>query len=370
MDGLTQIGSLRRNSPFSFYLSPAGVAELADSLCPMSFGSINLLDAGAGATLPGVDVPPKATTLSDDDLACLWEAPPYHVLRVASPNLTLGTLRWKPELASVFAVVIVSQRPADEVLGDTSAFTQGSVSLNANRAIFKANPGLGPRTVELQWPSPTCPLDLLEKLPNIRRLTLTNHNHPKPPGCDWSQLRHVPDLETLVVEPQEREPLALEAIRQIGEMAGLRRLECFLPDDLPPEEFARLGNLTQLEHLTIRLNGLKPEHLPTLGKLVNLKSLLIRGEPGEFEGPLGANHLLGLTQLSELELAGVNDEDLSSLARLTSLTSLSFPHDKASDAAYRQLAALPALKTLRINSIGRGNRRSRIRSQLPSVNVR
>ena len=75
MDSLTRLGPRRQNAHFFFYLSPAGVAELAGSTCATSVVRMSLQDAEAGADLPGIDVSPTATPLSDGDLARIWDAP-------------------------------------------------------------------------------------------------------------------------------------------------------------------------------------------------------------------------------------------------------------------------------------------------------
>jgi hypothetical protein len=161
--------------------------------------------------------------------------------------------------------------------------------------------------------------------------------------------------------------ISAAGVRRLGEMQGLRRIVCSLPHNLPPEEFAPLGRLKNLEYLDLFCNGLTSDHMRTLGQLTRLQKLRLFGYPANSDKPLGVHHLANHARLEELRLYGVTDEDMPFLMKMKSLVRLQLPQDRVSEDLFEQLTGLPALEHLAVESTNRTERYARLRRKFSNI---
>lgn len=370
MPKLTKLFGPKRNALFECYLTDAGLADLAKLRC---LPGVKISDAVAGATLAGVDVPANPGTLTDAGLARLWDTPGFEQLTVSGRDLTTAGLCWKPELADMRYLQVTSERSLSEVISGKLEIGAGSAEFYSHGIGLVAEAGLGPQRVNLSYKGDDCQLDVLQYVPKIRRLKLAANRRPTSPGCDWDKLRFVPRLETFEMPADHLRNARIDAVglRRLGEMEGLRRLVCSLPDNISPDELSPLANLKKLEYLELYGAGLTAEHIRHLAQLSNLGILNIHGPPPAGDLSIGAHFLANHQHLTELQLYGVTDEDMPALGKLKRLYRLTLKDHRISDEAFEHLSKLSALRYLTLDAKGmEAARLKQIAGRLPGVVVR
>ncbi|MBQ9980070.1 MAG: leucine-rich repeat domain-containing protein [Oscillospiraceae bacterium] len=215
-----------------------------------------------------------------------------------------------------------------------------------------------------------------DELWEIESLTIS-HGSDSPIGTieDWSDLRYLEGLRTLVISEQDR--VDMEALKLLPKLTELTLSHCSITSqDLPA-----IGELTNLEYLNLTGNRVASLHdlegltkltrlslknnsladLDRIEALTALQVLDISGNAVEDISPLaetknlrelyGENLLIsdlaplsGLKKLEKLALSGCAVEDLSPLAAVTTMTHMDLSYNKIEDMS--PLAELVNLKYL------------------------
>jgi hypothetical protein len=178
----------------------------------------------------------------------------------------------------------------------------------------------------------------LSHFPQLEKLALNGA-----PVTD-DQLKVLPSLARLrILEIQNCGSITDAGLEQITRLAGLERLTLRGETHLTDAALARIGRLKNLESLSLGFD--KPVSDAVLEKLPGLKRLRTLSISLDPAG--GANHLGDIASLEELICAGLSDENLAGVARLTKLKLLSLSTGpQVSAAGLKNLEKLPNLETL------------------------
>ena len=118
---------------------------------------------------------------------------------------------------------------------------------------------------------------------------------------------------------------------------------------IPAEDFRHLSALTSLKKANLGdIAGLTDEALAHIGRLTSLTHLYLH--QGQFTDA-GVKHLAGLKNLTRLVLGGnepITDAGLATLLALKTLEDLRISYTSVSDAGMKMLQQLPRLKKVRI----------------------
>ncbi len=148
-------------------------------------------------------------------------------------------------------------------------------------------------------------------------------------------------------------PLTLYQMGILGSYTGLKSLQL---RDVTDADVRKLRGLTNLEHLTLNEPQLTDEACEIIGRFDQLQHLSL-GNWHEESSTIqmtdqGLSHLVGLTNLSGLELSapGVTDDGLKSIAKLQTLTGLALDGTNLSGEGLGDLSQLTNLQSLGIRN--------------------
>lgn len=374
MPKLEKLLAPKPGTAYAFYLTDTGLADLAKLRC---LETAEVHDAVDGAKLPGVDVPAGRGTITDAGLTSLWLSLNLRMVHVSGRDISLEGLRWGPDLVRWRYVDVFFRKPQSVIVSKSLEIGAGTAEFeHSGRLQLQAEDGIGPRRVSLNVSGRDCQLDVLEHLPELKKLKLIECS----PGCDWDKLRFVPGLEELEMPRDYCTKVRIDAvgIRRLAEMGGLRRLTCSLPDGFAAEDLAPLAKLQRLEELDLTFNEVTANHLAILGQLGKLQKIRIFGTPSRDYRSVGAEHLRDLPLLTELDLYGVTDEDMRSIGEMRTLVRLVLPDDRLSQEGLVYVGNLPELKYLAVaknfprNGAGeyqQDQRIERLRRSFPGLTV-
>ncbi|MHB8899397.1 MAG: leucine-rich repeat domain-containing protein [Thermoguttaceae bacterium] len=340
---------LRLEGPVShrpeFYLSDAGVAELAKLRC---VSSATLYDAAAGAHLSGIDLTKDGEALSDAGLAPLWASKTLQSVRVHGRGITVASVPWDRRISQ--NVYLVTQRPLAEMIKE-SLDRVSFVEIQSQRLKLQSLGGPGPQSLTVSYETDECPLEMLRYFSGIRRLEVRSH-HKQDGQCNWDNLRFVAGVEGFSMPLGLREGPRLDSIglRRIGDMTNLRTLTCRLSNDIAADDSAALRNLKSLQYLELECDALTPDFMRTLGQLTDLRQLQVTQSNVNRDEPLGLKYLVDLQRLRTLKLSGLADADMPFLARLRSLQSISVMDHQISDGGFGRLVGLTQLRYLGVGA--------------------
>ena len=223
----------------------------------------------------------------------------------------------------------------------------------------------GVKLAELNYSADPAQLPLLGKLPGIESLSVrttadgidaalcellpmlpdVNHFHIEAHRLGNSGLEAIsrhPKIRWLIISSQSFDDAG---VRHLGNMRQLQALHCndLLSGHISDAIFLAIGELSQLEDLSVGGKGITGSELGRLAPLRNLNSLSLQGTGVTDES---LRNLAGCRQLRHLDLVstGITDRGLAELAPLAELRYLRLEKVPITD---RGLAALAPLEQLR-----------------------
>ena len=343
---LLEMKSLVELRSHHFYLSDAGLADLARL---RAIRSARVFDARAGAGLKGIDVGQGAGVITNEGLTQIWASPTLKYVTLTGEAITDIGLPQIPETRRMDSFKLVSPRPLSELIthtletgSRTASFSPQMLSLSGHK------PGY-PKRLTFSYTGDAYPLEVLRHVPTITGLCFGPDGQQEAAQCNWDNLRYVPGLTVFKMTAHSASTLRIDGIgiRRLSEMKGLLHLECCLSEDVGADDLALLGGLQELNSLTLVGSRFGSDCLRTLGQLQNLRELRIIQPSRHGDEPLGVSYLGQLKKLELIELHGATKEDMTPLAKITSLREVALKNHQISDEDLEVLGGLPQLKSLR-----------------------
>ena len=338
-----------------FYLSDAGLADLARLRV---IRSVRVFDAKAGAGLRGIDVEQGAGVITNEGLTQLWASPTLKYVTLTGEAITDIGSPQIPKTRRMDSFTLVSPRPLSELIthrletgSRTATFSPQTLSFSGHKPGF-------PKRLTFSYTGDAYPLAVLQHVPTITGLHFGVDRQQEVAQCNWDNLRYVPGLTVFKMTAHSASALRIDGIgiRRLGEMKGLLHLECCISDDVSADDLAVLGDLQELNSVTLIGSRFDRDCLRILGQLKNLRILRIIQPARPGDEPLGVSYLSQLKKLEVIELHGATKEDMTPLAKITSLREVALKNHQISDKDLEVLAGLPQLKSLRPGGSMSGNR--------------
>lgn len=306
------------------------------------------------AHFPNVDdLTIDSSLLTDADLEPLTQLPKLRELRLLAPSITNAGLKTLADTSCVRLSISESDitfRGVIAVYGKRTHFLRlNSEAVTVSSKSFLHSTIIGgtdrcgpvPTSVTVRTPVRDDELVLIEQFPELIGVSLAKPASPQMAPTK-AVLRHLQQqqLEELTCAGL----LDAEAISALGKLTGLRRLAIGgrLPDDatvLQP-----LGNLRHMEHLSLRGAGIGDQHLHFLDKLTELQTLDLGENP--IVGT-GLRHIAGLSKLKSLWLIDsptFTDAGMVHLKSLKNLEFLCIQHTQVTDVGLKHIHGLPRLR--------------------------
>jgi len=199
------------------------------------------------------------------------------------------------------------------------------------------------------------------KLTQLERLSLKLDVHSEDLMC----LVSLTQLRSLIIDtrdPYDNGEIAHEFLAAAGRLTRLERLSMTVDSNIPSDDLAYLGGLTDLKSLTLNLGitsreSISPgdnEQIETLASLPVLQQLEALDLHGTTVGDQAVRRLAVFPRLKWLNLNAtlVSDAGLAELAPLESLEELWIDHRVATAAGLKSLAALKRLRAVHITGSG------------------
>jgi len=191
----------------------------------------------------------------------------------------------------------------------------------------------------------------IAKLPNLQCLMIGGHRKFgmfTDAGCE--HLSQLKKLDRLVISGLEVSEVGTESLAKLDSLRSVH----LLINGMSNEAIANLSGLKRLEHLAISSGpkkGVAFSGLSELNGLTRLKSLTYYGQPPQPNDP--PVDLSGLTQLEDIMISYLRDEDIASMANAVNMRRFqTFNQPTISDAAVEQLQKMKELEFLSIQGNG------------------
>lgn len=203
-------------------------------------------------------------------------------------------------------------------------------------------------------------LRIVENFPDVETLILTSGEMSFMFMDEARPLRNCKDLKHLEYSPCAT-GLSIDSILQHPKLV---KLDVNMgSNDISEESFKQLGNLKQLEHLTLEVDGTKSRWIDVLAECSSLRSLSLKLQDQRFfrqpnPGPSGSDSTISslaflarLPEFTELRLDGNFDQSaVDSVGELVQLEYLEMSVDELTGGSLQRLRDNKSLKTLRLTA--------------------